>query len=397
MDSFITLWSGISPERVLSAASKSSLYSQDVVTGSDIWDEQPVLLCERLALWLAAQKDALDDEGAVWWCSSGTTGSPLTGAFPTHFHSTYLLAAYERLFSLCGDKSGFHAHLCAPRTAPASIDLAAQSWEKRIRFNDLYLMSKGPLQDWTGASFARIFRDLNEIRPQTLRADPFYLAAFLRWLIRNDKVLPACPVIICSYSPLTTNLRKAFVDYFGVPVWDLFAMSECGPLYFYDGLQCIPWDDGILYEGRLLATDVCGESVYSGFVSSIRNPYYPLLRYQSGDLFQQIDGPDGRNAYVNCGREVQVISLPDGSLITQRSLDQIFRSFPQIWAFCARVRGGQISVDLMFSPGSESPVIVNEIEREILSLTRNYFAVSVSTSESFFTQPSGKVTPVLVN
>lgn len=387
------LWSGISCQDVLNVTSSSPLYADNAeYRRSDSWEAKPPLDRERLARWLEKRSGYLTRQGAVWWHTSGSTGKSLAIAFPRYFHSSYLRRAYAQLFPEACVPQGLHAHLCAPRIAAKEIDLAADDWNSRIQNDDLYLMPPKMLHEWTAEDCRRIQHDLAGGKPQTLRADPFYLAAFLRWALRSGADIPKIPIIISSYSPLTRNLRRVFANTFGAQMWDLFAMSECGPLYFDNGNAVIPWVEGVLYEGTTIGADIGGNEIFVGLVSSLRNPYYPLLRYQSGDLFRRSASSDVNMVnYENCGRIHQLVRLQDGTLVTQRSFDDVLSEMPQIWSFAANIRGNCVSLDLMTAPDAPSDDVVTEAAIRIRAMLRDEYDVSARAKEMNVTQPSGKV------
>jgi phenylacetate-CoA ligase len=100
---------------------------------------------------------------------------------------------------------------------------------------------------------------------------------------------------------------------FGVPVINLYGSSETGHL--------LVEADGLMRpspETALLET-TNEEGIGELLVTTLTNPYLPLLRYEIGDYVERL--PDGYRVH---GRKRDALRGADGRLLTTRMIDQAF-------------------------------------------------------------------------
>ncbi|MFF8313660.1 hypothetical protein [Streptomyces lydicus] len=129
---------------------------------------------------------------------------------------------------------------------------------------------------------------------------------------------PASIIHAYEYTPL--NVRRFLRQHFDCPLIDLFGSTELGYLYYSDRRGTYwPHLDDMSVELHPVAP---GSTIYELIVSSVRNPYMPLIRYRSGDCVRTQDGtPDPAKITQFCGRQKELLSTPHGP-VAQGDLDR---------------------------------------------------------------------------
>jgi phenylacetate-CoA ligase len=100
---------------------------------------------------------------------------------------------------------------------------------------------------------------------------------------------------------------------FGVPVINLYGSSETGHLLVEHGGAMLPSQETAILEST--SADGLGELL----VTTLTNPYLPLLRYEIGDYVEST--PDGYRVH---GRKRDALRGADGRTLTTRMIDQAF-------------------------------------------------------------------------
>ncbi|ARH89830.1 hypothetical protein [Streptomyces sp. MOE7] len=126
--------------------------------------------------------------------------------------------------------------------------------------------------------------------------------------------------IIHAYEYTPVNVRRFLRQHFDCPLIDLFGSTELGYLYYSDRRGTYwPHLDDMSVELHPVAP---GSTIFELIVSSVRNPYMPLIRYRSGDCVRTQDGtPDPSKIIQFCGRQKELLSTPRGP-VAQGDLDR---------------------------------------------------------------------------
>lgn len=153
---------------------------------------------------------------------------------------------------------------------------------------------------------------LEKYNPEILTGDPF---AFLALLKLKPKIRPKA--LVSSAMRLTAGVREALEAYFGVPVLDVYGLTECRMIAVADAnrYQAIrpelylevldPKTDRSLPDGEI------GELAITGG----NNPFLPLIRYRTGD-FCSLKHENGLLFIENFeGRSQQTFYSANGELI----------------------------------------------------------------------------------
>ncbi|PBC80814.1 MULTISPECIES: hypothetical protein [unclassified Streptomyces] len=210
-----------------------------------------------------------------------------------------------------------------------------------------------------------VVRMLREIRAAA-RAHPrgwyhldcsgYHLAHLLRkvaeWGLWDDFPPPASIIHAYEYTPV--NVRRFLHQHFACPVIDLFGSTELGYLYFSDRRGTYrPHLDKMSVELHPVAE---GSTIHQLIVTSVRNPFMPLVRYRSGDCVRTVDGtPDPEKISQFCGREKELLDTPHGP-VAQGDLDRcIGEASPQVFVYRLQLTG-EGTAQLVYTTFDGTPV-----------------------------------------
>ena len=156
-------------------------------------------------------------------------------------------------------------------------------------------------------------KEVADWAPAFLDVDPVHGAWFALHCERHGLRFPSLRFILTSYEYTSVIHRAIMERVFGVPVINLYGSSETGHLLIeVDGaMQPSP--------GIALLETTAGEGLGELLVTTLTNPYLPLLRYEIGDYVEL--KPDGYRVH---GRKRDALRAADGSVLTTRMIDQAF-------------------------------------------------------------------------
>ena len=156
-------------------------------------------------------------------------------------------------------------------------------------------------------------KEVADWAPAFLDVDPVHGAWFALHCERHGLRFPSLRFILTSYEYTSVIHRAIMERVFGVPVINLYGSSETGHLLIeVDGaMQASP--------GTALLETTASEGLGELLVTTLTNPYLPLLRYEIGDYVEQ--KPDGYRVH---GRKRDALRAADGSVLTTRMIDQAF-------------------------------------------------------------------------
>lgn len=179
---------------------------------------------------------------------------------------------------------------------------------------------------WGAADLERIAAETIEWQPRFLDLDPVYGAVFARYCETRGLRLPSLEFILCSYEFVSVCHRRALERVFGVPVFDLYGSTETGHLLIEtEQGQFRPSLETAFLEVIEPDAGGIGELV----VTTLTNPFMPLVRYRIGDLVQKLELPYATR-YVLHGRARDAFRAASGRRITTRQIDQCFAHTPGI-------------------------------------------------------------------
>lgn len=149
--------------------------------------------------------------------------------------------------------------------------------------------------------------------PAFLDVDPVHGAWFALHCERHGRRFPSLRFILSSYEYTSVTHRAIMERVFGVPVIDLYGSSETGHLLIETDGVMRPSPETALLETT--ASDGVGELL----ITTLTNPYLPLLRYEIGDYVEHV--ADG---YLVHGRKRDALRDAEGRIVTTRQVDATF-------------------------------------------------------------------------
>ncbi len=196
---------------------------------------------------------------------------------------------------------------------------------------------------WPAASVRRMLAEIDEVRHEKgsgryhLDCSSYHAVHLLR-AAGQRFVHPVSAIHGYEFTP--RNVRRYLVERLGCPVIELFGSTELGYLYYGDSRgDYHPHLHGMEVELQPIPGS---RGIHSLVVSSIRNPYMPLLRYNTGDCVHTRDGSsDPARIARFCGREKELL-VTDGAITSQAELaDVVAETDPRVFVYQLRVHGSE--------------------------------------------------------
>ncbi len=163
--------------------------------------------------------------------------------------------------------------------------------------------------------------------PAFLDVDPVHGAWFALHCERHGRRFPSLRFILTSYEFTSVTHRAIMERVFGVPVIDLYGSSETGHLLVETDGVMRPSPETALLEST--SADSIGELL----VTTLTNPYLPLMRYEIGDYVERVAG-----GYLVHGRKRDALRGADGRILTTRQVDAAFSGLRGIAHYQLRQR-----------------------------------------------------------
>lgn len=194
--------------------------------------------------------------------------------------------------------------------------------------------------------------------PAFLDVDPVHGVWFALHCERHGRRFPSLLFIVTSYEFTSVAHRAVMERVFGVPVIDLHGSSETGHLLVEaDGIMRPSPETAIL---ESTATTGIGELL----VTTLTNPYLPLVRYEIGDYVERVAG-----GYLVHGRKRDALRDAEGRILTTRQVDAVFGGVRGIAHYQLRQRAdGSAHLSLLPQQAGDDLVAVRAGLVERLSL-----------------------------
>ncbi|MET7363758.1 hypothetical protein ABZS76_35670 [Streptomyces sp. NPDC005562] len=339
------------------------LYRPSIERGDFPILEKPEIARDFPANWMTPElARALETGEAEFVLSTGTNHARMQIIRPPYF----LLRSYYRLWSE-HPALGALWHDGARRVSLTTV-LATEhvarvnarnpgrtSGERWLDDRTLYLNRVLDPADWDRAEVERMLDEIAEVsaaHPRggyLLDCSGYHLAHLVRrvdaWGLWDRFPRPAGIIHAYEYTPL--NVRAYLRSHFDCPIVDLFGSTELGYLFYGDEAgggrgHYQPYLHDMSVE--LIPVEP-GSGIHSLIVTSVRNPYMPLVRYRSGDCVRTRDGSADPARIVSfCGREKELLSTPDGP-VAQADLDtRVAAVAPRVFLHQLRLTGDDACV-----------------------------------------------------
>ncbi|MGH4030047.1 hypothetical protein ACQB60_14040 [Actinomycetota bacterium Odt1-20B] len=291
--------------------------------------------------WMTpALERALESGEAEFVLSTGTNHARMQLIRPPYF----LLRSYYRLWSEHPDLgASWHdgARRVSLTTVLATEHVArvnarkpgATPGERWLDDRTLYLNRRLDPADWDRAEVERMLAEIREVSSAhptgayLLDCSAHHLAHLVgrvdAWGLWDAFPRPSGIIHAYEYAPL--NVRAYLRAHFDCPVVDLFGSTELGYLFYSDSKSDSAADGGYRPYLHDMSVELIpvepGSGIHSLIVTSVRNPFMPLVRYRSGDCVRTRDGSADPERIVSfCGREKELLPTPGGP-VAQADLD----------------------------------------------------------------------------
>jgi len=202
--------------------------------------------------------------------------------------------------------------------------------ERRMLSRFLFLNEYAFATEWPEGHERRILAELREFRPDVLEANPSLLARLARFAERTGVEAYQPALITLTYEfPSRVQLR-AIHRVFMSPIASSYGSTEAGYVF----MQC---EHGRLYQNtefcrvdlQPLADGPGARGVGRLLVTTFGNPWFPLLRFEIGDIGRPSSAPCpcGRSFGMTLssieGRLVSVCIGEGGRMITHGEIDDV--------------------------------------------------------------------------
>lgn len=224
------------------------------------------------------------------------------------------------------------------------------------------------------AKLAGMAEEVADWAPAFLDVDPVHGAWFALYCERHGLRFPSLRFVLTSYEYASTVHRAVMERVFGVPVINLYGSSETGHLLVEQEGVMLP------SPGTAILESTAPEGVGELLVTTLTNPYLPLLRYEIGDFVERVG-----EGYLVHGRKRDALRGAEGRLLTTRMTDQAFVGLAGIAHYQLRQRADG-SAHLFLLPQVEGDPL--EAARARLTATIGRLLGATVTAESV-----GLITP----
>ncbi len=211
-----------------------------------------------------------------------------------------------------------------PRAEDGPIDR-----KHRMLGRFLFLNEFGTPGEWPEDHERRIFAELADYRPAVLEANPSLIARLARFAWRTGVAVYQPPLITLTYEFPSALQMRAIRRVFGSPIASSYGSTEAGYVF----MEC---EHGRLHQNTEFCrvdfaplADGAEDHARVGriFVTTFGNAWFPLVRFDIGDIGRLASGPCpcGRGFGMALssieGRLKSLCVAGDGTLLTHRELD----------------------------------------------------------------------------
>lgn len=166
------------------------------------------------------------------------------------------------------------------------------------------------------AEWDRIVFELAATKPEVIEGEPVYLSLLARAAQKRHVSVPSIRAVILTYGKASKQHGKRIEEVFPAAQVDLYGSTEAGYLFvgdaFKDNARVV--DENAFIELVPWRADL--PDVFQIVVTTRDREAMPLLRYQTGDIVQEL--PSG---FRLLGREGNLYFRPDGSLVSVEDID----------------------------------------------------------------------------
>jgi len=299
--------------RTAAALPSPSLTDLPRITKSQLREHSPEgFLPEGLTLRDLLARGLIEEES-----TSGTSGASVRVVFGKTWWAEQERRALVRnpfLADLFGTQPSLRR--CVLTTPGCSGVSCYNRWlnlEQRTLGDTLYVNQSRIPFSLGEEKLAGMAKEVADWAPAFLDVDPVHGAWFALHCERHGLRFPSLRFILTSYEYTSVVHRAIMERVFGVPVINLYGSSETGHLLIEHEGVMRPSPETAMLEST--SVDGIGELL----VTTLTNPYLPLVRYEIGDYVERVSG-----GYRVHGRKRDALRDASGRLLTTRVVDQSF-------------------------------------------------------------------------
>jgi phenylacetate-CoA ligase len=258
--------------------------------------------------------------------------------------------------------------------------------DERVIGSSLFVcLSRYPFL-WPEAELGRLAVETADWQPQFLDVDPVYGVQFALYCERRRLRFPSLRFILCSYEFLSVTRRRILERVFGVPVFNLYGSTETGHLLMEDETgRMRPSLETALLELKPTTLDLVSELI----VTTLTNPFMPLIRYRIGDLIERRQEPAGQH-YVVHGRVLESFTGPGSRLVTTWQIDQCFAGLDGIAHYQLVERGRDWLLRFVPEVSGPSATALADLQHQLASLLTWGGPLTVQATDLLVPETSGK-------
>jgi phenylacetate-CoA ligase len=232
---------------------------------------------------------------------------------------------------------------------------------------------------------------IEHFRPTGIYGSPSWLLELVQTAKRERRELPRATVVWTSSEVLTPAARREIGEGFACDVRNVYGATEFKEV----AVECAYGRLHINFESPGATPGIGAVAI-----TSLVNRAMPLIRYKVGDIGRLVFGtcPCGRAAPWLTdigGREVDLISLPDGRKISPYALSMVVEGHPSIARYqLLELAPGDLAVRYQLRPGVadiEAKALASELERAVGRGLRFSFV----RTEDIERTPAGKHRPLI--
>lgn len=315
-------------------------------------------LRDGLDLRALAQAGVIEEES-----TSGTSGASVQVVFgKTWWAEQELRALRGNALArdvLKADPTARRAVLTTPGCSGVSCFARWLSVEQRTLGSTLFVNQARIPFSLTEEKLDQMAAEVAAWAPAFLDVDPVHGAWFALHCERRGLRFPSLRFILTSYEYASHAHRRIMTRVFGVPVVNLYGSSETGHLL-------VEQPDGRMTPSRetavLEVADRDARGIGQLLVTTLTNPYLPLLRYEIGDYVETRG-----DSYQVHGRVRDALRSADGETITTRMVDQAFADIAGVAHYQLRQSpdGSALLLLLPESPGDDLTAVRPVLEARL--------------------------------
>jgi phenylacetate-CoA ligase len=310
----IPLYAGYPPH--ISPDMPETLAQLPTLTKADLNKKFPMV-------WLTPTlKDAIAADAVEYATTSGTSGDRLQIVrdrdwWQSEYRRTY--AVHPKLAQVVPGETR-KAILTTSVCSSAVCWRDNPTYDQRLVGSTLYLNTAPDPNRWSADDVARIISEIDKWQPEYIDMHGGYGAILARKAATFGIAPPVHTpkVITVSYDFASASTRRQVDTFFGAKPYDLFGATEFGyafvqtddgfnPVQSHSVLELLP------LEGR--------DDIRRLVITTTKNRYMPLVRYETGDLFAvDPDAPDRPTAIA--GRLKDCATSDAGTPVTPLDVDR---------------------------------------------------------------------------